>query len=443
MLQATLLIHCDAWSPNPVQIPLSLRVAQITTTFGSTQIVIGQGSQGSLPITMQSVADADTTAIYTLHDGLGPAGVSLEDSPVGIQVAKYATQHGSLTLSVDANAPLGIYPLLVDVTAFEGAQPNNPVTPAPALQIAPVGTPFSSSPFLYVLTNPTVLPLPPRISTYALQANGKAVPFRVIQGTNTGLHYPGFLALDGSGSLYVVDYDPDPNTSRKTSSILVYSRDSDGNSTPSRIVKGSNVSLAAAYSSIAVDGDGNVYVIGEGNNSVLIYPPMADGNVPPVRTITTGAAWASAVALDSNGDLYVLNWGAAKSTVPSITAYDKGGVPYLTIAGDNTSLYRPTSLAFDGAGNIYVLDFGYRLLVYRGGQDGDVAPIHAIDLSSFSSDLLYLAVDNDGNLYVGPYQYGSIAVLAPTQGGNNVTLTRSIQASSVRVNLGFAIGPSR
>ena len=93
-----------------------------------------------------------------------------------------------------------------------------------------------------------------------------------------------------------------------------------------------------------------LFVTNINNNSVTVYPSSANGDVPPVATITgaaTGLNAPTGLALDiANGEIYVANVNGNAITVYPISA--NGNVaPTRTIAGGSTGLNRPFGIAFD------------------------------------------------------------------------------------------------
>ncbi|HET8998821.1 MAG TPA: galactose oxidase-like domain-containing protein [bacterium] len=143
---ATLLIAGDAWSPNPVQIPLSLSLGEIATHLGATLLTIPQGGSGDLPIVVQSLAGPDTDVTYTLDTGPGPQGVSLQ--PTTVHVPRGASVNASLHFTVTANAPVvSNQTLWIMRTAFGGSLQNNPIENEPSITIDPARMAYWSSPF--------------------------------------------------------------------------------------------------------------------------------------------------------------------------------------------------------------------------------------------------------------------------------------------------------
>jgi Peptidase family C25 len=133
---ATLLIAGDNWTPNPVQVPLSLSLGGIATHLGATSLTIPQGASGDLPIVAQSLGGPDTDVIYTLNTGPGPQGVSLQ--PLTVHVPHLKSVPATLHFTVSVGAPIvNNQTLWIQRTAFGGSLPNNPIEQEPLITIAP------------------------------------------------------------------------------------------------------------------------------------------------------------------------------------------------------------------------------------------------------------------------------------------------------------------
>jgi uncharacterized membrane protein len=82
------------------------------------------------------------------------------------------------------------------------------------------------------------------------------------------------------------------------------------------------------------------------------------------------------VALDVNGQVYVANYGDYAPAISSITVYASNPsgtlneTPLATIAGTNTALVNPTSVAIDASGKIYVGNSGANITVYAANPSG-------------------------------------------------------------------------
>ena len=123
----------------------------------------------------------------------------------------------------------------------------------------------------------------PSITVYPLDANGDAVPRRVIQGPRTQLNWPGAMFVDpDKGEVYV--------TNSVGQSILVFGAKDTGDVAPRRIIKGARTGLNYP-SSLTVDiKNQELWVSNLGNASATAYPLTANGNAAPVRMIRSAPA---------------------------------------------------------------------------------------------------------------------------------------------------------
>lgn len=112
------------------------------------------------------------------------------------------------------------------------------------------------------------------ILTFRGDANGNVAPVRKIFGPSTQLQNPQALALDWiRGEIFV------PQNER----VLVFSRDTNGDSAPIRILGSKEHPVDAGRLTVdPVHG----FLIGSTNDGLKIYRSTAQGNEPPVRIIT-------------------------------------------------------------------------------------------------------------------------------------------------------------
>ena len=188
--------------------------------------------------------------------------------------------------------------------------------------------------------------------------------------TAAQLNFPRDVTLDGSGNLYIAD----------TGNHRIRKVDADGNIST---VAGSGTfgfsgdgGLATAARlnfprGVTADGSGNLYIADTGNNRIRKVD--ADGNISTVAGNGTfsfsgdgGSATAAtlrnpwSVVADGSDNFYIADTGSNR-----IRKVDAAG-DISTVAGNGTNghsrdghqattaaLYRPTSVALDGSGNLY------------------------------------------------------------------------------------------
>jgi hypothetical protein len=319
--------------------------------------------------------------------------------------------------------------------------------------VAPGGIARDASGRIYVANTATNT-----VTVYAANANGNVSPIAAIGGDTTHLANPAGIALDASGKIYVLNGGEYPK-----SSITVYPPlgTSTGilNEAPIVTIAGSKTLLDGA-TGIATDGR-NIYVANELGGPVVrseqfdrgritVYAPGSNGNVAPTATISgaaTGLAFPSAIALDSDSDIYVANISTANTKsalkyLPSITVYPAASTgnapPSAIITGPNTGLIYPSALAVDSGRNLYAVgyvnDVGFSVDVYPAGSDGNVSPAATIVGAATGLDgPVGFVLDSSDNLYVlnasgGPSNDGSVTVYPADSSGDAVptaTITSS------------------
>jgi trimeric autotransporter adhesin len=258
--------------------------------------------------------------------------------------------------------------------------------------------------------------------------------------TAAGLSYPIGVALDSAGNLYIADFSN--HRIRKVAAGSGIITTVAGNGSPGFSGDGGAATAAALYwpGDVALDSAGNLYIAEEGNNRIRrvatgsgIITTVA-GNGSQGFSGDGGAATAAAlshvhgVALDPAGNLYVADSGNNR-----IRKVEVGSGIITTVAGSGSTgfgggfsgdggaataagLYWPFGVALDSAGNLNIADTGnFRIRKVaggsgiittvagngfmgpggRGGFSGDGGPATAAELNI----PVHVALDSAGNLY--------------------------------------------
>lgn len=269
------------------------------------------------------------------------------------------------------------------------------------------------------------------LNMYALDGKLR-VPVTRVYGKLTHLDQPMGLALDAAGNVYVTN----------ANSVNVYGASTFGhNDKPAQHIAGGKTGLDYPRG-IAVDASGDIYVANDASrsfrpDSITVYAPGATGNVKPIREIRgirTGLVRPSGIAIDAAGNLYVAN--GSNSYGPGTIAEfapgaDGNALPVSSIGGSNTQLSDNISaLALDGSGNLYVANDAVddtNVTIYAQGASGNVAPIHAISGSSTGlANLNSLAVDTNGDVFAGCSEYDGIVYEFAAGSYGDVSATREI-----------------
>jgi beta-lactam-binding protein with PASTA domain len=213
-----------------------------------------------------------------------------------------------------------------------------------------------------VLNEAPIATLTPAVSSQASQLPG----------------FPAAVAIDASGMIYLATGDFGAGGG---GAVSVYAADPSGSFTGTPLGTVNTVSFS--FTGVAVDAATNIYAANpyagtDAPPSITVYAnPNGTVTGSPLATITgsnTGLNAPFGVALDANGKIYVAN--ISQNSMPSITVYPAtpsgtlNEAPIATIAGTDTGLNAPTSVAVDANGLIYVGNGGGSVTVYDANPDG-------------------------------------------------------------------------
>jgi sugar lactone lactonase YvrE len=290
----------------------------------------------------------------------------------------------------------------------------------PAMTSGGASSTCMSSPCIYV-TN-TKPARNASVTVYPIMAKGNAAPVTEISGAATGLIDPTGIALDAQHNIYVSNVVSGSST---ISEINVFPAGSSGNAAPVQTIGGSATLLAYA-NAIAVDANQNIYIANEGisgsDSSVNVYAAGANGNVAPIRMIVganTGLNDPNGIAVDPSGKIYVTNEFAHSVTVYAAGA-NGNATPVQTIAGHNTRINMPTGIALDSSLNVYVNEFKVgEMTVFAPGANGNVNPLWRLyGTDSKLHKPRGIALDSTGRVYVANLKTSTITVYAAGASGD-------------------------
>ena len=219
-------------------------------------------------------------------------------------------------------------------------------------------------------------------------------------------HFTGGVAADAAGNVYIADtgnhrvrkIDPGGTISTVAGNGIARFSGDGGPATSASLF---------APTGLGVDGGGNLYVVDTGNQRIRKVSPngtistvagngirsfSGDGGIATAASLSLGniqylgiAGYATSVALDGAGNLYIADTDNGR-----VRKVDPSGIITSVVAG----LRDPYSVAADSAGNLFVTDSSNDKIL-KVSASGSVTVI-AGGLSSPSG----LALDHAGNLYI-------------------------------------------
>jgi len=253
------------------------------------------------------------------------------------------------------------------------------------------------------------------VASAAAWSNGGPAPDKVLAGAATGLDNVQGIAVAGSGTTFVVNYNSE--------TLTAYDGDwTDGNTAPSKTLVGAATGMNDPYD-VAVDSLGRTYVANLNGDLTVYAANWAGGNTAPIRAITeygtnTQLVDALALTVKDDGTIYVVQ---NKSNFMSFSAPYIGEVlvygptatgdvaPVQVISGGasvgNTGLSYASGIAVDGDGLIYVATGSNGVKVFAANASGDATPV-----KSLTGNAYRVTLDDAGRLYVTDEFAGEVRV---------------------------------
>ena len=255
-----------------------------------------------------------------------------------------------------------------------------------------------------------------------------------VAATSAMLNQPVAVAVDSSSNLYIVEQRN--NRIRKVTAATGIISTVAG--TGLEGYNGDNITATSAMlnspTGVAVDASGNLY-IADYNNRRVRKVTVATGVINTVAgnglaggynddniAATSAALYQPlGVAVDSSGNLYIVDYFGhriRKVTVATgiITTVAGGAGTYYLYNGDNiaatsASLYKPTAVAVDTSGNLYIADFNNQRIRKVKAATGIITTVagngtfgyNGDNIDATSASLFFpigVAVDLSGNLYI-------------------------------------------
>jgi uncharacterized delta-60 repeat protein len=259
-------------------------------------------------------------------------------------------------------------------------------------------------------------------ATIKYNSDGDTIWVQRYNGPGNNNDWAYSLAVDGQGNVYVTGYSTGSGTSYDYATIK-YNSAGVEQWVQRYNGPGNDYDVANA---IAVDGQGNVYVTGISRGSTTFY------DYATIKYNSAGVEqWvqryngpgndddaAYSLAVDGQGNVYVTgnSFGSGTWFDYATIKYNSAGVEQWVARynGPGNSGDEALSLAVDGQGNVYVTGSSYGsgtsgdYATIKYNSDGDTIWVRRYDGPGNSDDGAYsLAVDGQGNVYVTGYSIGS------------------------------------
>ena len=231
--------------------------------------------------------------------------------------------------------------------------------------------------------------------------------------TNAELAAPMAVAVDGSGDLFIADYD-NGRIRKVTPNGMITTVAGNGDAGYAGDGGQALNAEIARPSGVAIDGSGNIFILDTTNS--VVRKVAANG---VITTIAGNGALNNpmGIAVDTAGDLFIAdtyNYAVRKVT-PSGTI--------TTVAGGSSSLLNElTGVAVDGSGNLLIAADGAILRVS--------ATNGALTIIAATGDEVGIAADASGDVFITGTSSKSVSKLTPTS--QTVLITAVADAASER-----------
>jgi sugar lactone lactonase YvrE len=268
-------------------------------------------------------------------------------------------------------------------------------------------TPASGSGYLWATTAINSVNTLVAFDTAALDVSGTPTPAITIQAINGSLNQPTHTAFDTSGTLWVTNFD---TLVGYTSTQIATS----GAPVPTITIGPADSSLDGPFT-LAFDATGYLWVVNLIGRNVVAYSPQqlsSSGAPTPAMTLSSTDTLKNpeGIAFDARGNLWVTSApaitgdSAAASSLQSFTPIQlsKGGAQTPTVTLTGPGLEYASAIAFDVSGNLWLTNDRDTIAMYTAGQlaTGGAQTPKVIITGAALSGPDGLAFDNSGDLWV-------------------------------------------
>jgi sugar lactone lactonase YvrE len=228
-----------------------------------------------------------------------------------------------------------------------------------------------------------------------------------------GLSQPGFIHLDAAGNLWVVD--------NSANNVVMYAPPFSSASAPALTLSGSGIYYPG---DAAIDRHGRLFVANYGGSVTIYQPPFVGSSNGLVTTLSSGISnHVNSVFIGPSGNLWITNGAiSGPDNVEEYAApFSDSSAPALTLT---SGLGYPDNAVLDAASNVYVSDSdNNRISVFTPPFQGSS---QGFDFAITDGENFYpyqMAFDSVGDLFVGTYANGILEYAPPFSSSSTPVLS--------------------